>query len=803
MASTVSNVASSRPEKDRGPHPTIISSVVFGLYRRSREELPPSTALQLSEVSYTELLEWFRSERMAFLPGQASTQDNILKWAYVFVERLHAYNETIEHISRDSYLAADLAYGYCGLILELGRESESAQSIALNFFYSQSTQLETLGRAANLYGNAEINEGLVLVMADLVTLVAAVSTHFYQAILGMSSERISLNIQDTFSGQIRSFRNRCEGVKMAMSKHQLLEANGGIKGVESIVEIPYWLAPDDEVVATLNESGSCIPGERGEWTCRWIYSPLTRWRKGEGRLLHITGRSGSGKSVLSSAVLDKFKDARRVTFTTLFVPISTKISAQTTISSIARSILSQLYTKYPGNIQILRTLIESLDRSRRVIDGTEYDDLLWDTVTKAIASIESNSNPLVIVVDGTEEASCDEATLLGRLVSIIPSSPSNVKLVTTSIQKPPVADDQEIIEMSIDETFDDIERVVRSRLQIAKPFHQLSETEQDSIATRIAEASNGSFLWAIMASEHTRVQGNPDQLRQAIDALISDKPSIIDLVFFAVQMPFVTIDAKWILLWIAISQRPLHMKELISLVSVDLEKQTIRDEKVDVSNTLTTVNSLVYLKDDLVILRHSMIRDAVMHLFSQGHLVPTKDPHGDLVARLLVYLKAFIGEPGEPDLEPLKRDTALWVQKSPVLDYALRYWPFHLRNMSSYQGNDITGVLKDIVDVLPISTTSIKLQDAIWARLPAPESLCYRETMTKLYRNAFGVNHLATVQCLIVLATQYRDVGHFDKAIPLFNEALDSCTGVLTAGHPLTSQLSLLVSDLTKGQDLS
>lgn len=96
-----------------------ISTTVLTIEFISRRRLPLRTALLLSEVSHIGLLEWISRQRQHFPPPPASAQDNLLKWAAAFVERLHAFDKAIEHIASNSHLVADLAYGYCGMLLDL------------------------------------------------------------------------------------------------------------------------------------------------------------------------------------------------------------------------------------------------------------------------------------------------------------------------------------------------------------------------------------------------------------------------------------------------------------------------------------------------------------------------------------------------------------------------------------------------------------------------------------------------------------------------------------------------------------
>ena len=98
--------------------------------------------------------------------------------------------------------------------------------ISFGFFYSTSSALVNLLERTELFSvSQEIKEQLILALADLVTLVSSVSTHFHKAIRGMTTASVSVNIYDTFPGQIQSFRERCRKISDAMWRHQLAKEN--------------------------------------------------------------------------------------------------------------------------------------------------------------------------------------------------------------------------------------------------------------------------------------------------------------------------------------------------------------------------------------------------------------------------------------------------------------------------------------------------------------------------------------------------------------------------------------------------
>jgi hypothetical protein len=56
---------------------------------------------------------------MSLLLPEGSSYDKVLAWAHLFVERLHSFDMAIGGFASDSYLAAQLAYGYCAILLEV------------------------------------------------------------------------------------------------------------------------------------------------------------------------------------------------------------------------------------------------------------------------------------------------------------------------------------------------------------------------------------------------------------------------------------------------------------------------------------------------------------------------------------------------------------------------------------------------------------------------------------------------------------------------------------------------------------
>lgn len=98
---------------------TAISRVVSSHKRRNVDELGTSTSSKIVNTTYVSLMDWISSQRMSLLPPEGSDYDKVLAWAQLFIESLNSFDTAIEEFAGDSYLAAQLVYGFCAMLLEV------------------------------------------------------------------------------------------------------------------------------------------------------------------------------------------------------------------------------------------------------------------------------------------------------------------------------------------------------------------------------------------------------------------------------------------------------------------------------------------------------------------------------------------------------------------------------------------------------------------------------------------------------------------------------------------------------------
>ncbi|KAL3448230.1 hypothetical protein BJX65DRAFT_295132 [Aspergillus insuetus] len=736
-------------------------------------------------ANHERLLEWIRSERMRKLPPEGSSYDKVLICARLFVERLHSFDRAIRHFAQESHMATQLAYNYCASLLEFGEENADALLDLFNFFYRCSVAMDNLLSRAELFAVSQtIKDQVVLALADLVTLVVGIATHFRKRLGDLQSRSVTIDIHSTFAGPIESFRTRCENVSELMWKHQLVH-EGLVEGrATEIKTLRQWLEPEDPVLTHVTKFTAQFAQEREESTCLWLNPYITRFLKSDRKTLAITGKPGSGKSILATVINDQLQHPiGGVSYMPLFVPINSRIPALTTPAAVAKI----------GNISLYRTLSDA------------YARVLWDAVGSALQACLKGAKETVLIVDGVDEASCGQSALAQRLTSATANS-SNLRLIILAGERPAGLSEQSIVQVTPDQTFDDIAAVVRRVLKSSLAFVTMTGEEKEITLNHIVKVANGSFVWAKLASKEIRDAGpsTPQALTKAAGDLLNAKYTLSDLVSHVMKSNGHR-DGEKIIGWLATAERPLATWELAALLSVQVDKGSISEHKADPLALLKPLAPLVFYQNNLVYLRHGQIRNAVLETLSRGPSKSgTRETQMDFLQRLSLYIKQTVPGKDDPSLDPLDvQHMSTLLERYPLLDFALRYWPGHTRKL--FDCNTDRGIIdaaKALRSVLPTSPAAALLEMMIWSRKSAPVLVMLHSTQTRLYQQALGPKHPATLQTVLCRALFYQTIQSAQptQASQIFYEAAVTCQQVLSVQNIITMRMTQLFLESTSSQ---
>ncbi|KAL5360588.1 hypothetical protein BJX96DRAFT_175444 [Aspergillus floccosus] len=802
------SVASRRSSRKLTAEPSNLADVVNSLRRRNSSQMDSLISAKLINATHSTLVDWIRAERMSKLPPEGSSYDRVLVWASLFLDRLHSFDLAVEEFAGDSHLAAQLVYGYCMLLLELGEENSSALMVMFGFFCSCSQELVNLLDRAELFAvSQDIKDQLVLALADLVTLVVCVATHFHKSLRGIASESVSIDIYSSFPGPIESFRSRCEHVSGLMWKHQLLREGFDEATVSEIQTIKHWLEPEDPVLANVTQNAAHLAQDREELTCLWMTPYLARFLKSEKKILSISGKPGSGKTILSSVMIDNLQyPIGGVSYKPIFVPINSRVPAKSTPQGIVKTILSQIFDKRIGNVRLYQILADAYNRCEQAVEAEDYDNVIWSALENALHASLRGAKELVLVVDGLDEASCGEAALVQRLKQAT-SGAANLKLILLGSQKLSTSPEQTAINITPELIFDDIAAVVRHVLEPFRSFMDLTEEQREMTVNRITEASDGSFLWAKLACKHIRAEGstNSQALSKSVDNLVKSGYTIKDFVSNTLQSKTLSEDAKSILGWLITAARPLAVSELPALFSVQPDKGTLTERTVDGRQVLKPVSSLVFFQNGLLYLRHAQIRNAIIEVFSHGKVQSLiKERNTDMARRLLIYTKNCITTEHEPTLSPLDAiDTERLLDRYPLLDFALRYWIDHVKTaFGCTTDEEITAAVKQLEKAMPTCSTVPLLSMTIWQPKATPVQVSMNAIQTRFYQQILSPSHPTTLQSVLCQALLYRRLHDTmpSKVSWILYDAVKLCHDVLGPRSIVTLQMAQYFINITADQ---
>ena len=770
-----------------------MAETVSLLKTRCAEELGAAISSNIVS-SHTRLMEKISQERLRALPTEGSAWDKVLAWAQSFAEKFNDFDHAIEQFTGGNYDGAEIAFGYCILLLDLGDENAAALQASFGFFFKCSLDLiAILDRVELFSASFDINEQLVLAYADLVTLVSDVALHFYQAIRAPSKSGVSIDIYAVFTDTIESFQTRRDRIIESMWKYQLSQSNVELESMPSIKTLRSWLAVEDSVLRYKSGDHTTLVNDRQQLTCLWVQPYLTRFLNSGRDVLAITGAAGSGKTVLAGTIVDTVqRNTARKSYTVLFVPINARAKSQATSLHVVRSLLSQLFESRVGNVQIFKLLSETFEASYKAPDVESYESLLWKVFEKAIESTLPQAKDTLIIVDGIDEVSNDpkEAQNLHKHLVSASSKHEKVKLITLSQPSSLAPKTAADVQITADLVYDDVFAVVSTLLQDHQFLRQLSRIEQEIIIDQIVESSKSNFLWSKLVTKMLLKEPSLEKFREATAAMKKSPKPIQDVIRDHLLSANLSEEGKRLLTWLTISKRPLSVEELSLLYGIDPKTGSLSGNRVDPLHLLKPVASLVFLQDGLLYLRHASIRYALLSHFEHNkQQIAAKEPSLDLVRRLLAYLRVTIKDQKDPSFSPLTpSQTDHIFNQYPLAEYAVRYWASHYLELPTTAKELSQETLKEFNSIMPTSPTVSLLEKSAWNWQPASIQILWHRTSLDMYRKVFNNNHPTILQSTISLAIVLQKVGNTQEATKHAYLATQLSATIFSITHPLTLQ---------------
>lgn len=166
-------------------------------------------------------------------------------------------------------------------------------SFSLNFFLNQRHLFSS---------SADIQSILASLFSDIVSLTFRIAMKY------RSQTVIDVSKFDFYFGtMIDDFYAKKESFTAEVWACSFRECDITTKTTVTIKIIREWLACQDRALDLFLSDRMGTRSKRFEYTCEWFEPELVKFKRGEERLLWVTGASGSGKSILATWMLESLR----------------------------------------------------------------------------------------------------------------------------------------------------------------------------------------------------------------------------------------------------------------------------------------------------------------------------------------------------------------------------------------------------------------------------------------------------------------------------------------------------------------
>ncbi|KAI0817880.1 hypothetical protein GGR55DRAFT_44751 [Xylaria sp. FL0064] len=746
-----------------GQHANVhfVKDQYISVRQKCQRELGANVGIGAFDTSHSGLVDWIKHERLARLPHKGGSWDRVLISASYFAGQVNRLSEAIESFTPESEAASNLLYGQCLILLELGYQNAPALQTAFDLFYQLGLELSPLLRAENALRLApSIMEGVARAFSELLTIVSGIAISYYTAVHG-SRQSTRLDIYATFGVAIENYRSRVQHCEHEIWNFEL--RNQGYGEAIQIETLREWLAPQDRVLAFLSSNHISLASRPEEYTCIWFQSHLNQFFKHDEKVLLVEGPSGSGKTTLANWVVNRLQRpiGGRGVVPTLNFFYNASVSAQATCLSMLKTLLFQLLSSRIGDLDLFIVIFQAFTESKALSSAAAQEERLWEALRQALSN--SSEEEITIIVDGLDEmeglkpAGKKVSEKLQKIAQEIP----HLRLLLFSQPLGAHSASMEIVELSIDNVYDDFQTIVQEGLSRIPYFTERNPAEQSSIIDGLLTITDGSLMLASLTVSYLAIQKSQEDFAKGYEALTKTPPkSVAELVQRLLGTMKLNIDSKTVLSFLVTAKRPLFINELEVLLRTD-SKGVATNKSIQLKQITNSIAPFTVTVEGLITLRHETIKQAFINIPDNSEVsLHLKDRHKELLVRLLASTKKQLRDTDEPRLDyPNSSEVEKKIASHYLLEYAIRYWPIHFKLSSLYKVQGDLQLPPEFASVFPSSVTFALLEANRWRTQCLPDEVVELFTIAyRVRRQLFGPEHVSVLQSAITCAVFYETV---------------------------------------------
>lgn len=497
--------------------------------------------------------------------------------------------------------------------------------------------------------------------------------------------RLLRNALNTALDMIRESPERKQGVLMERQE-SLSRIQAQTSPVDETSRLMSFFKINDDLdddLSTLHmmkESGSC------EWLCKKPF--YAEWEQGSNpQVLWIIGRPGTGKSVLSSHVVDRLLAADMFCSSFFF---KNENSGKTSLSDCFLSLAYQMARHDDAIRDSLSQLMEEEPAWDKSDALTVWRRLFIGAIFKS-PSISKH----IWVMDGIDECSNFGVLFTKKLLQ---STPIQLRLLATSRDLDEVGRGlhsmgPRVLSHTIteDDTFDDMKLFLSAKLTELDRLE--SSNGREAMQNRILQKSRGSFLWVRLVLQEFENAWTEEAMEAVLQKIPAGLHEVYHRILVSIQDdPHKKDLAKSILTWVILAARPLSVDEIRCAIKLDID-QTVPNMAKAIANIC---GQLVFVdQSQKVQILHETFREFLVQDDHELQLSILKDQSNTRMSFLLLrYLCNGVLKPRNPTMSLLfrpkglggARGTGFIEPDQALLEYAARFFPHHIS--ASIHGDD-------------------------------------------------------------------------------------------------------------------
>ncbi|KAK1244024.1 hypothetical protein MKX08_002162 [Trichoderma sp. CBMAI-0020] len=422
-------------------------------------------------------------------------------------------------------------------------------------------------------------------------------------------------------------------------------------------------------------------------SCEWLINQpqFLSWKVGDsGGIFWLTGRPATGKSILSSHVIDHLNNMP-VSCSYFFFKHST--ANKSTLGDCFRSLAFQMALQ---DSLVKEKLIEleheglSWDKAD---DTTIWTKLFVDRIFKL-----SFTKQHFWVIDGLDECANFNSLFTKKLLAKLPpKSKLRIFIASRSLDAierglASLGPQVSTFALSNFDTLSDIRLFLTTKLEELGRFE--TEAEVEAMCNKMLEKSSGSFLWARLVLQELEHAWTEEAMEDILNEVPGELYELYSKMVQSIEMDKgKTVLAKTILTWVVLARRPLSLEELRCAVKLDLNQtiQNMRRAIPDICGQLVYVDAA-----DKAHIIHSTAREFLLDQDVCSELTVYKELGHTRIASILTrFLSSDCLKTQQTRLQrpaKLRSSTKIGTLSSldySLLDYASTFFAEHVYRCSS------------------------------------------------------------------------------------------------------------------------